>query len=76
MYSRTLGAIAEASDFLTYFRKLPRAQQDLIAPHLNERQQMALKVLDCCSELEGQSVRAIALEPIRKVGRSSIVFLC
>jgi hypothetical protein len=60
MYSRTLGAIAEASDFLTYFRKLPRAQQDMIAPHLNEPQQMALKVLDCCSELEGQSVKAIA----------------
>lgn len=60
MYSRTLGAIANASDFLIYFRKLPRAQQDLIAPHLNEPQQMALKVLNCCSELEGQSVVAIA----------------
>jgi hypothetical protein len=63
MYSRTLGAIANASDFLTYFRKLPRAQQDLIAPHLNEPQQIALKVLNCCSELEGQSVTAIAWVP-------------
>lgn len=60
MYSGTLSAIANAADFLTYFRKLPRTQQDLIAPHLDEPQRMALKVLNCCSELEGQSVGAIA----------------
>ena len=60
MYSGTLTKIADATDFLAYFRKLPRNQQDAIAPHLNEPQQMALKVLNCCSELEGQSVSAIA----------------
>ena len=60
MYSGTLSAIASATDFLTYFRKLPRTQQDMIAPHLNEPQRIALKVLNCCSELEGQSVSAIA----------------
>lgn len=60
MYAPTLSAIANATDFLTYFRKLPRNQQDIIAPHLDEPQRMALKVLNCCSELEGQSVGAIA----------------
>ena len=60
MYSGTLSAIANATDFLTYFRKLPRTQQDVITPHLDEPQRMALKVLNCCSELEGQSVSAIA----------------
>jgi hypothetical protein len=60
MYSGTLSAIASAADFLTYFRKLPRTQQDMIAPHLDEPERMALKVLNCCSELEGQSVGAIA----------------
>ncbi|NMF86301.1 hypothetical protein [Nodosilinea sp. P-1105] len=60
MYSGTLSAIADAAEFLTYFRKLPRAQQDLIAPHLDKPQRMALKVLNCCSELEGQPVSAIA----------------
>lgn len=60
MYSGTLRAITNATDFLAYFRKLPRTQQDMIAPHLDEPQRMALKVLNCCSELEGQSVVAIA----------------
>lgn len=60
MYSGTLSKIESATDFLTYFRKLPRQQQDLITPHLNEPQRLALKVLNCCSELEGQSVVAIA----------------
>ena len=60
MYAPTLSAIASSADFLTYFRKLPRNQQDMIAPHLDEPQRMALKVLNCCSELEGQSVGAIA----------------
>ncbi|MEA5448570.1 hypothetical protein VB780_08345 [Leptolyngbya sp. CCNP1308] len=60
MYSSTLSAIANAADFLTYFRKLPRNQQDMIAPHLDAPQRMALRVLNCCSELEGQSVGAIA----------------
>ena len=60
MYSGTLSKIENATDFLAYFRKLPRAQQDLITPHLNEPQRMALRVLNCCSELEGQSVAAIA----------------
>jgi len=60
MYSGTLTQISNTTDFLAYFRKLPRTQQDLIAPHLDEPQRMALKVLNCCSELEGQSVVAIA----------------
>ena len=60
MYSGTLSAIANAADFLTYFRKLPRTQQDMIAPHLDKPERMALKVLNCCSELEGQSVSVIA----------------
>jgi hypothetical protein len=60
MYAPTLSAIASAADFLTYFRKLPRTQQDIIAPNLDEPQRMALKVLNCCTELEGQSVGAIA----------------
>jgi hypothetical protein len=60
MYSGTLSAIASSANFLTYFRKLPRTQQDVIAPHLGKPQRMALKVLNCCSELEGQSVSAIA----------------
>ncbi len=29
-------------------------------PYLDDPQRMALKVLNCCSELEGQSVGAIA----------------
>ena len=60
MYTGTLSAIANATDFLAYFRKLPRTQQDMIAPHLDEPQRIALRVLDCCSELEGQSVGVIA----------------
>lgn len=60
MYSSTLSAIAKATDFLAYFRKLPRAQQDLITPHLNEPERMALRVLNACSEIEGQLVGAIA----------------
>lgn len=60
MYSGTLSAISNATDFLAYFRKLPRTQQDMIAIHLDEPQRMALKVLNCCSELEGQSVSVIA----------------
>ena len=60
MYAPTLSAIASAADFLTYFRKLPRTQQDVIAPHLDEPQRLALQVLNCCSELEGQSVSTIA----------------
>lgn len=60
MYSNTLSAIANSTDFLAYFRQLPRAQQDKIAPHLNEPEQMALKVLNSCSEVEGQLVVAIA----------------
>lgn len=60
MYSSTLSAIANATDFLTYFRKLPRTQQDMIAPHLDEPERMALRVLNACSEVEGQLVGAIA----------------
>lgn len=60
MYSGTLTTISNSTDFLAYFRKLPRTQQDVIAPHLDEPQRMALKVLNCCSELEGQSVTVIA----------------
>jgi hypothetical protein len=60
MYTGTLCAIANATDFLAYFRKLPRTQQDMIAPHLDEPQRMALRVLNCCSELDGQSVGEIA----------------
>jgi len=60
MYSGTISKIADSTDFLAYFRKLPRNQQDQIAPHLNELERMALSVLNCCSELEGQSVSAIS----------------
>lgn len=60
MYSNTLSAIANSTDFLAYFRKLPRTQQDLITPHLNEPERMALRVLNSCSEMEGQLVGAIA----------------
>ncbi|HEY9879519.1 MAG TPA: hypothetical protein V6D29_13770 [Leptolyngbyaceae cyanobacterium] len=60
MYSNTLSAIANSTDFLAYFRKLPRTQQDMITPHLNEPERMALRVLNSCSEMEGQSVSAIA----------------
>lgn len=60
MYSNTLSAIANSTDFLAYFRKLPRAQQDLITPHLNQPERMALRVLNACNEMEGQLVGAIA----------------
>lgn len=59
-FAYTQSVIASASDFLAYFRQLPRAQQDKIAPHLNEPEQLALKVLNACSEVEGQLVGAIA----------------
>jgi hypothetical protein len=60
MYGNTLQSIADSTEFLVYFRKLPRTQQDMITPHLNEPEQMALRVINSCSELEGQLVPAIA----------------
>lgn len=60
MYSNTLITIAKAVEFLAYFRRLPRTQQDKIAPHLNQPEQMALRVLNACSEVEGQRVPVIA----------------
>jgi hypothetical protein len=60
MNSATLSKIANASDFLIQFRRLPRYVQDLVRPHLDEPHQTALKVLDCCSELEGCLVSDIA----------------
>jgi len=48
----TLTTIQNAADFLIQFRRLPRYVQDLVRPHLNQPQQTALKILDCCSELD------------------------
>jgi hypothetical protein len=48
MNSATVKKIETAADFLIQFRKLPRYVQDLVRPNLNEPQQTALKVLDCC----------------------------
>ncbi len=60
MNSATLSKIESAADFLIQFRKLPRYVQDLVRPNLNEPQQTALKVLDCCSEMQACLVGEIA----------------
>jgi hypothetical protein len=60
MNSSTLTKISAATDFLIAFRRLPRYVQDLVRPHLDQPQQTALKVLDCCSELEACLVADIA----------------
>jgi hypothetical protein len=60
MNSATLNKIESASEFLTQFRRLPRYVQDLVRPHLDQPHQTALKILDCCSELEACLVPQIA----------------
>ncbi|MBD1918314.1 MULTISPECIES: hypothetical protein [Cyanophyceae] len=54
MCSGTLSAIANAADFLTYFRKLPRNQRDLLAPHLDEPQRIGLKHLTAVVSWRGR----------------------
>jgi len=60
MNSATLSKIEESADFLIQFRKLPRYVQDLVRPHLGAPLQTALRVLDCCSEMQSALVPDIA----------------
>lgn len=60
MNTSTLNKISNAAEFLGQFRRLPRYVQDLVRPHLDEPHQTALKVLDCCSEMQGALVPEIA----------------
>lgn len=60
MNTTTLTTIQNAADFLAQFRRLPRYVQDLVRPHLNQPQQTALRILDCCSELDAVLTADIA----------------
>lgn len=61
MYSATLDAIANATDFLISFRQLPRKTQDMIRDHLAPPLKLALAVIDSCSLTEGHTIPEIAV---------------
>lgn len=71
MNSTTLNKIESASEFLTQFRRLPRYVQDLVRPHLDQPQQTALKILDCCSELEACLVGVGDIAAITQMNRET-----
>lgn len=60
MNRATLSKIENSADFLLQFRRLSRSVQDLVRPHLGAPVQTALRVLDCCSEVEAALVPDIA----------------